>query len=181
MPTVNTSANAQVDEHSLIEVVDARNRPLASMPIHEVHSQGLLHRFVVVLVYDAAGSLFLRKRSAKKRIYPGRWDASATGHVLEGEAMRDAARRVLASSLGIHADRLRRSATIHPGQTTGKAFVCVYAIERQSLHSVPASDETESGYFHSPEEVSCLVREFRELLTPGLVHLWENEMAFRRP
>lgn len=178
MPSTNTSTKTPVDEHSLIEVVDSRNRPLAAMPVNEVHRQGLSHRFVVVLVFDPQNRLFLRKRALGKRIYPGRWDASASGHVLDGEATRDAARRVLANTLGIHADRMRRTAFITPGKDTGKAFVSVYAIERQLPPALSQTDEMDSGYFHTREEVSCLVREFRELLTPGLVHLWENDMAF---
>ncbi|MBS3116158.1 NUDIX domain-containing protein [Candidatus Woesearchaeota archaeon] len=57
--------------------------------------QGMIRRIIRVFVFNKKGQLFLQKRSQKVRIYPGRWDSSATGHVDPGEDYTKAAKREL--------------------------------------------------------------------------------------
>ncbi|WP_022662865.1 NUDIX hydrolase [Paucidesulfovibrio longus] len=161
-----------------VEVMDTRNRPLLVMPLPDVHRQLLPHRSVTVLIYDQENKLFLQKRSHKKSIFPGRWDVSSSGHVLAGEATRDAALRELRFELGIEAERLRFVQKLPSSPGTGFEFTTVFALDRYAQEMEPNPDEVEEGYFYSAEEIHYLVREFRELLTPGLVHLWEVGLPF---
>ena len=57
--------------------------------------QGMIRRIIRVFVFNKKGQLFLQKRSQKVRIYPGRWDSSATGHVDPGEDYTKAAKTEL--------------------------------------------------------------------------------------
>ena len=60
------------------------------------------------------------------------------------------------------------------GPSTGFERVFLYAVHKNTLPITPNSDEVSEGYYYSQEELTCLVKEFRELLTPNLVVLWES-------
>lgn len=161
-----------------VEVVDVQNRPLMVMPLPDVHRQLLPHRAVIVLVYDQENKLYLQKRCRNKSIFPARWDISSSGHVLPGESSLDAALRELRFELGIEAEKLKFIQNLSSSPGTGFEFTDVYTLERYHLQPEPNPEEVEEGYFYSAEEIQYLVREFRELLTPGLVHLWEVGLPF---
>lgn len=161
-----------------VEVVDVRNRPLLIMPLADVHSQLLLHRSVVCLVYDQQEKLYLQKRSANKNAFSGRWDVSTSGHILPGESAKEATLRELRTELAIEADRLRFVQHLPAKPGTGFEFTTIYALDRFQQIPTPNPREVEEGFFYSAEEILYLVREFRELLTPGLVHLWELGLLF---
>jgi len=162
----------------LVEVVDDNDRPLCLMPLSEVHRQSLPHRSVLVLLYDAHGRLYLQKRSARKALYPGRLDLSASGHVRSGEAREDAALRELREDLGIRAKRLRVMAKVPAGPDTSWEFVTLYTAGRVSEPPAPDGKEVESGIFVEPTEMDYLARNHRDMLTPGLVHFWESGLLF---
>jgi isopentenyl-diphosphate delta-isomerase len=162
----------------LVEVVDAADRPLAVMPLRDVHRQSLRHRSVLVLVYDADHRIFLQKRNRNKSLYPGRWDLSATGHVQAGESRSEAAARELREELGIIADRLRLIRRIPAGQETGFEFVSLYSAGRIAQEPRPNADEVEDGMFTDKAELAYLVENYRDMLTPGLVYFWERGLVF---
>lgn len=165
-------------QHGLAEVMDRDNRSLMVMRVSEIHRQLLPHRSVVVLVFRQDGKLYLQKRSHKKNVFPGRWDISTYGHVRPFEGTVDTAERKLEHELNIKADRLKfvRHLAATPG--TGFEFTSLYALERVNEQVEPNPQEVGEGYFYSAEEIQYLVREFRELLTPRLVYLWEEGIPF---
>ena len=69
----------------IFDVVNERDEVIGQQPRSEVHRLGLMHRAVHVLVFNAAGQVFLQKRSMKKDRQPGLWDSSASGHMDTGE------------------------------------------------------------------------------------------------
>ncbi len=85
----------------LLDVVDADDRVVGTASRSEIHTRGLMHRAVHVLVFNRAGDLFLQKRSLAKDENPGLWDSSAAGHVDSGEDYLDCARREIGEELGI--------------------------------------------------------------------------------
>lgn len=66
-----------------------------------IHADGDWHVASFVWVFDAAGRVLLQRRAPHKAVWPGRWDASAAGHVTAGETAVEAARRELAEELGL--------------------------------------------------------------------------------
>jgi isopentenyl-diphosphate delta-isomerase type 1 len=85
----------------LLDVVDADDRVIGVKTRGEIHSQGLMHRAVHILVFNTSGELFIQKRSMSKDNNPGLWDSSAAGHVDSGENYYDCAIRELGEELGI--------------------------------------------------------------------------------
>lgn len=92
-----------VHDHSeeLFEIFDDRGRPLGVLPRAEVHRRGIWHRAVNVFLFDAAGRLYLQRRSRHKDVGPGLWDLSAAEHLHPGESFESGAHRGLAEELGV--------------------------------------------------------------------------------
>lgn len=85
----------------MLDVVDAEDKVIGVRARGEVHSLGLMHRSVHILVFNSEGELFLQKRSQSKDSNPGLWDSSAAGHLECGENYADCASRELAEELSI--------------------------------------------------------------------------------
>lgn len=61
----------------------------------------LLHRSVQILVFDDKGHVLLQRRSQTKDLFPGYYCASASGHVMSGEAYDETAAREVEEELGV--------------------------------------------------------------------------------
>ncbi|MFZ5811913.1 MAG: NUDIX hydrolase [Thermodesulfobacteriota bacterium] len=164
----------------LVEYVDSRDRPLGIMPLSEVHRQSLFHRSVLVLVYNPSGKVFLQKRAASKSVYPGRYDVSASGHVQAGESRLEAAIRELDEELGIAVDTLRVIGNAPASPMTGFEFVTLYTAGKTPAAPRPNPEEVADGLFVDRAELAYMADRFRELLTPGLVHFFEQNAIFPR-
>ena len=163
-----------------IEFVDEENRPLGVLPENEVHRQGLLHRSVQVLVFDKAHRLLIRKRQGNRNLYPGRWDLSASGHVLAGESAADAACRKLEQELGITPAGLRLVMALKGTPVT--SFEFVYLFNAGKILTFPSSSQVqmEDTAYLDRDDMSSLAAEYPDILTPGLVYLWRKQLLFPR-
>jgi isopentenyl-diphosphate delta-isomerase len=83
------------------DIVNERDEPVGRALRDEVHARGLRHRAVLIFVFNAAGQIFLQKRSMTKDVSPGLWTVSCSGHVDAGEEYDTAARRELGEELGL--------------------------------------------------------------------------------
>ncbi|QGY41208.1 NUDIX domain-containing protein [Pseudodesulfovibrio cashew] len=169
----DTKALDKQDAAHLLEVLDDKNRPLAVLSKDIIHRQLLKHRSVQVLVFNNEKKLYLQKRDAQKRFFPGRWDISARTHPRIGESTLDAALRVLQDKLQMEVDAPQFVRSLPACAETGFEYVTIYAVTRNTQQIVPNEKDVAEGYHFSREELTCLVKEFRELLTPNLVTLWE--------
>lgn len=160
----------------LVEVVDTKDRTLGVMPLDEVHKQSLMHRSVLILVYNMKNELYLQKRGKNKSLYPGRLDISASGHVKQGESREDAAIRELYEELGLRADRLTRLHEIPASNDTHFEFLTLFSAGKFSQPPTPNPDELDGGSFVDPDELDFLVNEYRDTLTPGLVYCYEKKL-----
>jgi isopentenyldiphosphate isomerase len=132
------------------DVVDEEDALIRRASRAEVHRLGLRHRAVHVLVFNAAGRLFLQKRSLTKDCFPGTWDSSAAGHLDAGEEYDHAARRELNEELGwTPATPVERLFKIAACAETGQEFVWVYRCQGEGpfrLHP----EEIETGAWFDP-------------------------------
>ena len=165
----------------LVDVVDQEDRPLAVMPLTEAIRQSLYYRLVSVLVFRPDGKLFLQKRGPKKNLYPNRFDVSASGHVKAGEARVDAASRELFEELGLRAQNLTVLHTVPGSDQTSRAFVTLFSAGRISEPPHPNPQEVAGGMFVDLGELTALARDYRDMLTPGLVYFFEQKVLFPNP
>src|ERR1051326_386591 len=116
----------------IFDVVNERDEVIGQKPRSEVHRNGLMHRAVHVLVYNARGQIFLQKRSMKKDRQPGVWDSSASGHVDSGEDYDTTAVREVWEEIGLHLNYTpTRLFKIDACEETDQEFVWVYRCESE--------------------------------------------------
>ncbi len=175
----NTPDNEPPPPHpEMVEVVDIRDKPLAVIPLTEAHRQVLLHRAVLVLVYNQEDKIFLQRRSNAKQLFPGRWDLSATGHVQAGESREEAAIRELEEELGLRVKRLNLREEVPASVETGFEFITLFSAGRILEEPRPNPKEVDGGLFVDNHELTYLAEHYRDMLTPGLVHFWEKGLIF---
>jgi isopentenyldiphosphate isomerase len=90
-----------VSAEEILDVVDADDRVVGQLPRAEVYARRLTHRCAVVLVRDAAGAVFVHRRTDDKLTYPATYDMFVGGVVGAGESYADAAAREAAEELGV--------------------------------------------------------------------------------
>ena len=119
-------------EDEVFDVVDEADEVIAQSTRGEVHSQGLRHRAVHVLVFNPEGEVYLQKRSLLKDTHGGKWDSSSSGHLDAGEDYETAAIRELEEELLIEAaEPIERLGKVPAGPGTDNEFVEIYrAISR---------------------------------------------------
>jgi isopentenyldiphosphate isomerase len=139
------------------DVVNARDEVVDRKTRREVHATGLWHRAVHVMVFDAAGRVFLQKRSMLKDLSPGLWDSSCSGHVDAGEDYDRAAVRELGEEIGVHiAQAPARWIRVEACEETGWEFVWIYRLRHDGLLTLD-SKEIQYGEWVAPAEVSARV------------------------
>src|SRR5581483_7577210 len=94
-----------INPQELLTVVDEHDNPLTPLPRKEVHAKGLWHRTAGIWVVNTNGQILCQKRSLKKDVHPGLWEAFFGGHVLSGVEYLDSAAREMEEELGIKIDK----------------------------------------------------------------------------
>ncbi len=83
--------------------------------------QGVYHIVVDILVQHTDGEYLLMRRSPEKA-FPGMWEASAGGSVLQGESAYDGAMRELFEETGVRAEKL-----VELGHIVSTKYPVIYA------------------------------------------------------
>ncbi len=145
----------------LIEIWDESGKPTGKTALKsEAHKKGWFHPTIHLWLYTHAGKVLLQKRAENKDTFPGLWDVSVAGHILDGETPLAGALRETKEEIGLllEADQLEflgrfTSDQKHPGGIQDREFQYVYLAE------LPVPLEELNG---NPEEVAAL--EMRSLL-----------------
>ena len=137
-----------------------------------VHSRGLLHRAVHVLVYNAAGQLFLQKRSMTKDNDPGLWDSSCSGHVDSGESYAVAAERELMEEIDLLVDEpMEELFKIEASARTGFEFAVIYRTESEGPFTL-CPEEIDEGRWFTSEEIDNALANEPEKFSPTFKIVW---------
>jgi isopentenyl-diphosphate delta-isomerase len=137
-----------------------------------VHARGLLHRAVHVLVYNAAGQLFLQKRSMAKDNDPGLWDSSCSGHVDSGESYAVAAERELMEEIDLLVDEpMEELFKIEASAGTGWEFAVIYRTEDEGPFNL-CPEEIDEGRWFTPEEIDNALANEPEKFSPTFKIVW---------
>ena len=164
---------AQNVHGELFDVVDEHDQVIGVEPRGIVHARDLRHRAVHLFVFNAAGELFLQKRSAWKDRHPGKWDSSASGHLDHGENYRaKAARRELSEELGVTGE-LREIGALDASESTGWEFIRVFRCEHEGPFRWPAA-EIEWGGFFPLQVIKRWIDANPDDFAPGFLDCWHQ-------
>ena len=164
------------------DVVNERDEVIRQETRREVHATGLWHRAVHILVFEAAGRVFLQKRSMLKDLSPGLWDSSCSGHVDAGEDYDSAAVRELGEEIGV---RLPSGETpvrwfrIEACEQTGWEFVWVYRLRYDGPLTLDPL-EIQYGEWVAPAEISARVALRAAEFCPSFKLLWPMAAALMK-
>jgi 16S rRNA (adenine1518-N6/adenine1519-N6)-dimethyltransferase len=93
--------NGDMPESETLDIVDMDDMVIGTSTKGDKMAKGLTSRNVAVFIRNGNGKLLMSRRAMHKKVFPGRWDTAACGHVLAGESYKDAAARELKEELGI--------------------------------------------------------------------------------
>ena len=161
----------------LFDVVDADDRVLRQEQRAIVHRERLFHRAVHVFVFNAAGQLYLQRRSLTKDTAPGKWVSSCSGHVDSGEDYDEATRRELAEEIGLRdPDDLRPVFKETPGEATGNEFVWVYDCAAEGPFELDPEEVIE-GQWIDRRALEAWLDESPRDFAWSFCHLWRKYCA----
>jgi isopentenyl-diphosphate delta-isomerase type 1 len=154
------------------DVVNERDEVVGRATRREVHATGLRHRAVHVLVFNAAGAVFLQKRSMLKDLSPGLWDSSCSGHLDAGEDYDAAAIRELQEEIGLAVTAApTRWFRIDACAQTGNEFVWVYHLRHDGALTLDPL-EIQYGEWVAPVEVTARMASRPQDYCPSFKLLW---------
>jgi isopentenyldiphosphate isomerase len=157
----------------IFDVVNERDEVIGQQSRSDVHRLGLMHRAVHVLVFNAAGLVFLQKRSLKKDRQPGVWDSSASGHVDSGEDYDACAVRELHEEIGLRLNAApKRLFKLAASAETDQEHVWVYRCQAEGPFRLDP-DEIERGGWFAPEAVTRWIEERPRDFASALLVIWK--------
>jgi len=166
-------------QKEVLDIVDANDEVIGQADREECHANFLRHRAIQVFVFDPKGKIFVQKRSRKKDVFPGLFEASCSGHVQAGEAYRQAAVRELAEELGItHTEHeLKELFTFKLNAKPEHEIVKQYSVQCDCIGKLQ-KEEVESGTFMTWESLVGKMEKNPRQFTPACVAAVErNETA----
>ena len=162
----------------MIDVVDDADDVLRSAPRQLVHAKKWLHRAVHVFVFNAAGQLYLQRRSCTKASAPNKWVSSCSGHVDAGEEYLKAAQRELGEEIGLllSCDALLPIVKESPCLATGGEFVWVYSCQSEGPFTLDPEEVSDGQWIDCQDLAHWLAQAPRDFAW-SFVHLWEQYCA----
>ena len=158
----------------IFDVVNERDEVIGKQTRSEVHRNGLMHRAVHVLVFNARGQVFLQKRSLQKDRQPGLWDSSTSGHVDSGEDYDATAIRELREEIGLIVKQPpQRLFKLSASAATDQEHLWVYRCEAEGPFALHP-EEIERGGWFSPHEVTRWAAEKPHEFAGAFLVIWEK-------
>jgi len=161
----------------LFDVVDENDEVIGVLPRAEVHRERRLHRAVHIFVFNAAGELFLQRRSLSKDSAPGKWVSSCSGHVDSGEVYEIAAKRELVEEIGLAwPSDTKRLFKVNPCPATGYEFVWLYTCTAEGPFQLDPNEISEGKWVALPELNDWISRAPRDFAW-SFIHIWRKYLA----
>ena len=158
----------------IFDIVDEHDQVIGQATRREVHTRGLWHRAIHVLVVNAAGNVFLQKRSLQKDTAAGLWDSSSSGHLDTGEAYEACAVRELREELGLVVSHpLAHLFKINACRETGWEFCQVFQCASEGPFTLHP-EEIETGAWFAPEQISAWVSDRPQDFASAFVLIWNR-------
>lgn len=167
-----------INKDELIFVVDENNNPVEPEKRSLAHKNGLWHRTSGVWIINKKKQILCQKRSRKKDVKPGMWEAFFGGHLAPNEDYKDNAANEVEEELGIKIEKenLLPYKILKSDKPTHKEFQYIFAfiLEEESKDFNFEKDEIDELMWKDIEEI-------REILLvkndPRWVHKpWDKEV-----
>jgi isopentenyl-diphosphate delta-isomerase type 1 len=148
------------------DIVDEKDNVIGKATRQECHADtSLIHRVVMILIFNSKGELLLQKRSKNMDMYPKKWTISVGGHVGSGEDYDTSAQRELKEEIGIKTDLKKLFSFLFKGEQ--ETEICtVY----KGTHGGPFKidkQEVDEVKFFKTSELRGLLKEQPDMLTPA--------------
>ena len=85
----------------LVDVLDTEGRVLGTIPRTQAELDNHITPNVLVFLFNSAGKVWAQLRPRSKKHYPGKWDISACGGVVNDETPEEAAQRETVEETGL--------------------------------------------------------------------------------
>lgn len=135
---------------SLIDRVDAADRPVGVVARKDALAEGANFRVVHIFVFNSSGQLLLQRLGQKRDRHPGLWGSSVAGYLNQGETYLQAAERRLREELKLDVPLIKHGATWMNDEGSRK-FIDLY---------IATADNVQIG---EPRHIDAV--EFRSLAT----------------
>ncbi|MBN17370.1 MAG: NUDIX hydrolase [Euryarchaeota archaeon] len=157
----------------IFDVVNEEDIVISQLPRSEVHSQGLLHRSVHLLIHNSKGDFFLQKRSESKDTHPNTWTSSVSGHVDSGETYDKGVIRETVEEIGIELESTpEKMFKIDACEETDQEFVWVYRHQFDGELRIN-EEEIADGKWLGGETISNWIEDSPEEFSPSFKLIWD--------
>lgn len=134
--------------------------------------EGTFHLVAHICIFNQQGEMLIQQRKFNKKLWPGLWDFSAAGAVMQGETSNVAAQREIKEELDLDIDLSKTRPQI--SMTFPFGFDDIYLIrtnvQLKDIHI--EEDEVEAIHFASREEIVELIKTEKFInYKPGLIEL----------
>lgn len=145
-----TAAEAQQE---WLDLVNEHDEVIGAVTREDAYARGLTFRVINAFLINRAGQLWIPRRTAHKRLFPGCLDMSVGGHVERGETYEQAFRRETQEELNLNVDDLRWGQIASFGPRDGlSAFMHVYELRRDDPPTFNP-DDFSSAQWLTPAEL----------------------------
>jgi isopentenyl-diphosphate Delta-isomerase len=178
MRTNHQKLNAQTMPEEFADVVDENDSVVDRRTLIECMTNGLLHRAIIVLVFNSEGKIYMQQRSETCRTFPSRWTISVTGHVSSGESYFEAAKREVKEELGVSCTpefllKFQLPMIEYSGYREWE-FLSVFSASLKAGDRIFHNDEVKGGKFVDVGEIALLVKNQPELFTPDALQAFDR-------
>ncbi|GGJ02065.1 NUDIX hydrolase [Streptomyces brasiliensis] len=162
----------------ILDIVDENDRVVGRSPRGEAYARGLRHRAVFVQARDAAGRVFVHRRTATKLVFPSLYDMFVGGVVGSGESYDDAALREAEEELGVSGlpRPVFRFKFLYDDGAAGSWWSAVYEV-RCELPVRPQVEEVAWHDFLTDDELTARLGEWAWV--PDGLAAYERLRAYR--
>lgn len=146
-----------VDE--LLDLVDENDNVIGTVWKSVAHDDpSKIHREADITVFNKNGEVLIQRRSMKKSS-PGKWENTATGHVLAGENPTDSIVREVKEELGLRIKPTFFKKVFVKEKTESKFYWIYYAIVDKPLKLKLDKNEVMDTKWIRPEQLETFAKD----------------------
>lgn len=154
-----------------LDIVDENNNIVTTATRNNILKHNLIHRGVVIFIFNSKGEIFIHKRTANKKIYPGMWNMTCGGSVVSEENFFKGAIRETTEETGIKNPKLEFLFMDRYKSILDNVIAAVYKLKFNGNIKIQ-KEEIEKGFFVSIRELKKLIK--RERFCPDALQYYKK-------